>query len=68
MQDIRQVDLSASAEARLLEHAHRCGGGVVFDQEKLERQMVAVVALLSEIDAALLPPIICDHVPRGGTA
>ena len=68
MQDIRQVDLSASAEARLLEHAHRCGGGVVFDQEALERQMVAVVALLSEIDAVLLPPIIYDYVPRGGAA
>lgn len=68
MQDIRQVDLSASAEARLLEYAQRCGGSVVFDQEVLERQMVAVVALLSEIDVALLPPIICDRVPRGDAA
>jgi hypothetical protein len=56
------VDLGGAAEARLLETARRCGGGVVEpDRTALEQLMVSTVALLAEIDAALtLPPIIQD--------
>ena len=62
---MRRVDLTAAAEQRLLERALACGGGVVQpDQTALERQMVEVVALLAEIDAALLPPVTQDVVPR----
>ena len=64
LKDVRRVDLTAAAEQRLLERALACGGGVVFDQAALERQMVETVALLAEIDAALLPPVIQDAVPR----
>ena len=68
LRDVRRVDLSDAAEQRLLEAARRCGGGVVFDQAALEQQMCNVVELLSQIDAALLPPILRDVVPRTGTA
>ncbi len=62
MQHTEQVDLSASAEARLLEHVERCGGGVVFDRTALERQMVETVELLAQIDDHLtLPAIIQDR-------
>ena len=65
IEDVRRVDLSDAAEQRLLERALACGGGVVApDRAALEQQMCEVVELLSQIDAALLPPIIRDVLPR----
>jgi hypothetical protein len=65
MQHTEQVDLSASAEARLLEHVEHCGGGVVEpDRTALEQLMVSTVALLAEIDDALTLPLIIQDTGR----
>lgn len=65
IEDVRRVDLSDAAEARLLECALACGGVVVFDRMALERRMVETVALLAELDDALtLPAVIRDRVPQ----
>ncbi len=66
LKDVRRVDLTAAAEARLAAAALAVGGYVVEpDQAALKQLMVSTVALLAEIDDALtLPPIIQDTGPR----
>lgn len=63
--DLETAALTPAAEAALQAHVEAAGGRVLEpDLTALEALMADTVQLLCEIDAALLPPIILDRVPR----